>query len=236
MRRVVTASAVILVSSFAAFAEDYARFETFLGYTYTRFQTSNQFVGEPFNLNVPNFNAHGGSAQFGYNFNRWFSVVADAGAVTSTGDIGDFGNRILLPALSPRGGGFNGILANYLLGPRVSFKKGSRFVPYVQALFGGATLWESLPVPDVAIIAPAIVGGGVIIPNGANIQFNRTTSGFAMTAGGGLDIKLSRHVAFRPIQAEYFLTRLSPIGAFGVSNRNNFRYSAGINFSYGEPR
>ena len=235
MRRVVTASAVILMSSFAAFATDYGRFETFLGYTYTRFQTRNQFVGEPFDLNVPNFSAHGGSAQFGYNFNRWFSVVADAGAVTSTGDIGDFGNRILFPALS-RGGGFNGVLANYLLGPRASFKKGSRFVPYVQALFGGATLWESLPVPDVAIIAPAIAGGGVIIPNGANIQFHRETSGFAMTAGGGLDIKLSRHVALRPVQAEYFLTRLSPIGAFGVTSRNNFRYSAGINFSYGEPK
>src|SRR5215469_13499101 len=111
MRRVVTASAVILVSSFAAFAADYGQFETFLGYTYVRFQTSNQFVGEPFNLNVPNFNAHGGSAQFAYNFNRWFSIVADAGAVTSTGGIGDFGNSIRLPALS-RGGGCNGILAN----------------------------------------------------------------------------------------------------------------------------
>jgi len=236
MRRVVTASAVILMSSFAAFATDYGRFETFLGYTYVRFQTNNLFVGNPFDLNVPNFNAHGGSAQFGYNFSRWFSVVADAGAVTSTGDIGDFGNRILFPTLSPRAGGFNATLANYLLGPRASFKKGSRFVPYVQALFGGATVWQSLPVPDAAIIVPPALGGGVIVPNGANIRFNRETSGFAMTAGGGLDIKINRHVLFRPIQAEYFLTRLSPIGAFGVTNRNNFRYSLGINFSYGEPR
>ena len=235
MRRVVTAVAVILVSSFAAFAADYGRFETFFGYTYVRFQTSNQFVGEPFDLNVPNFSAHGGSAQFAYNWNRWFSIVADAGAVTSTGDIGDFGNSILFPALS-RGGGFNATVANYLLGPRVSFKKGSRFVPYVQTLFGGATSWQSLPVPDVAIVVPAALGGGVIVPNGANIRFNRETSGFAMTAGGGLDIKINRHVLFRPIQAEYFLTRLSPIGAFGVTTRNNFRYSVGINFSYGEPR
>ena len=236
MRKVVTASAVILMSSFAAFATDYGRFETFLGYTYVRFQTNNLFVGNPFDLNVPNFNAHGGSAQFAYNFNRWFSAVADAGGVTSTGDIGDFGNRILFPTLSPRAGGFNATLANYLLGPRASFKKGSRFVPYVQALFGGATVWQSLPVPNAAIIVPPALGGGVIVPNGANIRFNRETSGFAMTAGGGLDIKINRHVLFRPIQAEYFLTRLSPIGAFGVTNRNNFRYSVGINFSYGEPR
>jgi len=235
MRRVVTAIAVMLVSSVAALATDYGQFETFLGYTYVRFQTSNQFVGEPFDLNVPNFSASGGSAQFAYNFNRWFSAVVDAGAVTNTGSVGNFNNSILFPALS-RGGGFNGILANYLLGPRVSFKKGSRFVPYVQALFGGATLWESLPVPDVALVVPAIVGGGVIIPNGANIRFNRETSGFAMTAGGGLDIKINKHVYFRPIQAEYFLTQLSPIGAFGTTNRNNFRYSIGVNFSYGEPK
>jgi hypothetical protein len=206
-----------------------------LGYTYVRFQTNNLFVGDPFDLNVPNFNAHGGSAQFGYNFNRWLSAVVDAGGVTSTGDIGDFGNRILFPALS-RGGGFNATLANYLLGPRVSFHRGSRFVPYVQTLFGGATVWQSLPVPDAAFVVTPIVGGGVILPNGANIQFHRETSGFAMTAGGGLDIKINKHVYFRPIQAEYFLTRLSPIGAFGVTNRNNFRYSMGINFSYGEPR
>jgi len=224
------------MSSFAAFATDYGRFETFLGYSYVRFQTNNLFVGNPFDLNVPNFNAHGGSAQFGYNFSRWFSVVADAGGVTSTGDIGDFGNRILFPTLSPRAGGFNATLANYLVGPRVSFHRGSRFVPYVQTLFGGATSWQSLPVPNAAIIVPPVSGGGVIIPNGANIQFNRETSGFAMTAGGGLDVKINKHVYFRPIQAEYFLTRLSPIGAFGNTNRNNFRYSMGINFSYGEPR
>src|SRR6516162_7549138 len=191
MKRAVTASAVMLMLSFAAFATDYGRFETFLGYTYVRFQTNNLFVGEPFDLNVSNFNAHGGSAQFAYNFNRWFSAVADAGGVTSTGDIGDFGNRILFPALS-RGGGFNATLANYLLGPRVSFKKGSRWVPYVQTLFGGATAWQSLPVPDAALL-----GGGVLLPNGANLQFARTTSGFAMTAGGGLDIKLSKNVYLR---------------------------------------
>jgi len=237
MRKVVTASAVMLMSSFVASATDYGRFETFLGYTYVRFQTgNNNFVGEPFDLNVPDFSAHGGSAQFAYNWNRWLGVVFDGGAVTSTGDIGDFGNRILFPTLSPRGGGFNATLANYLLGPRVSFHRGSRFVPYVQVLLGGATSWQSLPVPEVALVVPSIVGGGVIIPNGANIRFNRESSGFAMTAGGGLDIKINKHVYFRPIQAEYFLTQLSPIGAFGTTNRNNFRYSIGVNFSYGEPK
>jgi hypothetical protein len=103
-------------------------------------------------------------------------------------------------------------------------------------LFGGATAWESLPVPDSAFLIVPTRSGGVILPNGASLHYTRVTSGFAMTAGGGLDIKFNRHVSFRPIQAEYFLTRLSPIGAFGITNRNNFRYSAGVNFNFGEPR
>jgi hypothetical protein len=228
MKRIVTASAAILVFSFAAFATDYGKMETFVGYTYTWFNTSNNFVGAPFDANVPNFSANGGSAQFAYNFNRWLSAVVDAGAVHG-GGIGNFGNTFF-PSTFSRGG-LNGTLANYLLGPRVSFKRGSRFVPYVQTLFGGATLWENLPVPDLAIL-----GGGVIVPNGATLDYSRVTSGFAMTAGGGLDIKINKHVYLRPVQAEYFLTRLSPVGAFGVTTRNNFRYSAGINFSYGEPK
>ena len=230
MKRLVIVSAAMLVFSFAACATDYGKWDTFLGYTYTRFETGN-FIPAPFNENLPSFNAHGGSAQLGYNFNRWFSVVFDAGAVHGTG-VGNFDNRILFPSTFGRGG-LDMTVANYLLGPRVSFKRGSRWVPYVQTLFGGATAWQSLPVPDVAIVTPL---GGVIVPNGSHLQFARTTSGFAMTAGGGVDIRLSKHVYLRPIQAEYFLTRLKPIGDLSLVNRNNFRYSAGVNFSFGEPK
>ena len=228
MKRLVIVSAAMLVFSFAACATDYGKWENFWGYTYTRFETGN-FIPAPFNENLPSFNAHGGSAQLAYNFNRWFGVVLDAGAVHGTG-VGNFGNPVLFPSTFSRGG-LDMTVANYLLGPRVSFKRGSRWVPYVQTLFGGATAWQSLPVPDAAIL-----GGGVIIPGGANLQFARVTSGFAMTAGGGLDIKLSKHVYLRPIQAEYFLTRLKPVGDLSLVNRNNFRYSAGVNFSFGHPR
>jgi hypothetical protein len=124
-------------------------------------------------------------------------------------------------------------VANYLLGPRVRWGSHGRFQPYIQTLFGGATAWQSLPVPDVAIVTPL---GGVIVPNGSHLQFARTTSGFAMTAGGGIDFRLSKNVYLRPIQAEYFLTRLRPIAQLDTVNRNNFRYSAGINFEFGHPK
>ena len=157
-------------------------------------------------------------------------MVLDAGGVTSTGGLSRLNNQNLFPSTFSRGGA-DFTLANYLFGPRVSFKRGSRWVPYVQTLFGGATAWQSLPVPNAALL-----GGGVLLPNGAHLQFSRVTSGFAMTAGGGVDIRLSKHVYLRPIQAEYFLTRLKPIGDLSLVNRNNFRYSAGVNFTFGHPK
>jgi hypothetical protein len=46
-----------------------------------------------------------------------------------------------------------------------------------------------------------------------------------MAAGGGVDIKLSRHFAVRPVQAEYFLSKLPD----GLNNRQNrFRVSCGV--------
>jgi hypothetical protein len=66
------------------------------------------------------------------------------------------------------------------------------------------------------------------------------------------DIFISRHFWFRPVGADYFLTRFknnifgngffTPNGVFVVTGngdtttRNNFRYTAGLNFTWGEPK
>ena len=45
-----------------------------------------------------------------------------------------------------------------------------------------------------------------------------------MTAGGGVDFKVSGHVSVRPIQAEYFMTKIPD----GLNNRqDNLRLGAG---------
>lgn len=57
-----------------------------------------------------------------------------------------------------------------------------------------------------------------------------TENNFAMTAGGGIDFKVSKHVSVRPVQADYFLTKIPD----GLNNRqNNFRFSAGVVFRFG---
>jgi opacity protein-like surface antigen len=92
---------------------------------------------------------------------------------------------------------------SYLFGPSVNFRRG-RVTPFAQVLLGA--IWAS----------DAIVLG--------------SKTAFGTTAGGGIDVTLSRHVAVRPIQAEYFLTKF-PDGA--TNRQNNFRHSAGIAFRFG---
>jgi outer membrane immunogenic protein len=93
----------------------------------------------------------------------------------------------------------------YLFGPRVSFRpSGARFVPFGQVLFGGARL------------ANGIVSG-------------TSENAFALAVGGGVDFNVTRHIAIRPVQLEYLMTKFND----GNNDRqNNFRYSAGFVFQF----
>jgi len=54
---------------------------------------------------------------------------------------------------------------------------------------------------------------------------------FGMTAGGRIDLRVSRYFAIRPAQAEYLMTKF-PDGA--NDRQNNFRFGAGIVLRLGE--
>lgn len=87
----------------------------------------------------------------------------------------------------------------YLFGPGVNLRQG-KVTPFARALFGGVRT----------------TGG---------IGESGPENNFATTAGGGIDFKLSRQLSVRPVQAEYFVTRLPN----GLNNReNNLRIGAGI--------
>lgn len=103
-------------------------------------------------------------------------------------------------ATSAGNGAFAGAFLAYLLGPRMNFRRG-KFTPFVQALFGGVRTTDGIA------------------------QSTGTENNFAMTTGGGIDFKLSRRVSLRPIQAEYFMTKIPD----GLKNRqDNLRIGAGI--------
>lgn len=109
-------------------------------------------------------------------------------------------------------GGYNNSINNfktfsYLFGPRFNIRR-SRYTPYVQFLFGGTNGWYS--VPAASSFAPT------------------SQNGFATAAGGGLDIKVSAHIAIKPIQLEYVTSQLPSFVANARGIQNDLRYSAGI--------
>jgi hypothetical protein len=99
---------------------------------------------------------------------------------------------------------------SYLFGPRLNWRM-SRVVPYVQFLFGG------------------VDERGVLAADGTST----TQNGFATAAGGGIDINISRHIALRPIQVEYFMTQVPHLASNLNGVQNNLRYSAGLVLNFG---
>lgn len=92
-------------------------------------------------------------------------------------------------------------LTTYLFGPKLAMRSEGQFTPFVHALFGGAH----------------ISGGGA------------SDNAFAMALGGGIDAKMSEHVALRVVQLDYLLTKFSN----GANDRqNSLRASTGIVFRF----
>ena len=115
---------------------------------------------------------------------------------------GDLG---VFRATSSPNGSLAGGVFTYLLGPRVNFRRG-KVTPFAQILFGGVRTTDGIA------------------------QSSGPENKFAMTAGGGIDFKASRHFSIRPLQAGYFMTKIPD----GLNNRqNNFRFGAGIVFRFG---
>jgi hypothetical protein len=91
----------------------------------------------------------------------------------------------------------------YLFGPRINLRR-SKIKPFAQVLVG--PVWAE-----------------------DGITFGSVTA-FGFTAGGGINLLISQHIAIRPFQVEYFLTKFRD----GNSNRqDNFRFGTGIVFRFG---
>ncbi len=112
------------------------------------------------------------------------------------GLVGDFAGY---GATSTTNGALVGGAFTYLFGPRVNLRHG-KLTPFFQALFGGIATTDG-------------------------ISQSGDQNHFAMTAGGGIDYKVSSHVSVRPVQTEYFLTKI-PDALNG--RQNNSRLGAGV--------
>ena len=54
-----------------------------------------------------------------------------------------------------------------------------------------------------------------------------------MEFGGGLDIPITAIIQARPVEVDYLYTRFGVNGTNYTGSQNNFKYSAGVNFTFG---
>jgi hypothetical protein len=127
-------------------------------------------------------------------------------------------------------------------GPRVSIRKWGRVTPFFQMLWGIDTVRASVPLglPAGTSVVVPVPGGALTVGSGAAtaknvyLRANSAQTAFAYLLGGGLDIKLTKHMSLRPIGADLQFTRLEQL-RFPQNNKSqyNFRYSTGFNFTFG---
>jgi hypothetical protein len=206
---------VVLCGAMAFAADDHPSVETFLGYTYLRANSA---------TNVPAFSMNGGGGQLVVNANNWLGFVMDIGAVHN-GNISDIH--------------LDSTFINYVWGPRVSLRY-SRITPYFNIMFGAMHAGTSIrvsaiPIPPSAQQPIYLPGSPTPVPPNTPVTLRAVASqtAFAMPVGGGLDIKINKHMSFRPVGLDYFLTRLQNIRDLNDRNQHHLRYTAGVNFTFG---
>lgn len=158
------------------------------------------------NLEGPNgwtegLQTNGGTGSVALSLTKSFSVV---------GEIGDYETSTVRSA-----GGASMTFVSYLFGPRYSIRKSDVLTPYFQTLFGG------------------VKGSNPFLVTNNNLSgvIHTDQNAFAWTVGGGLDAAVTRHIAVRVVQAEYFLTKWPD----GVNNRqSSFRIETGLVFRFGQ--
>jgi len=195
---------ILLSMAMPLVAQDYPKVEVPLGFS---------FINVHPNLTpITSFNIFGGGGGVVYNFTPIFGIKADFMGYTQ-------GNG-LKTRLTNQGftifGDVQGNLFTYMFGPQVK-KHSGRLQPFGEALFGAAHS------NTFASVFNTIHG----------VSKSSNNNAFAMEFGGGLDFVLGRNVQFRPVEVDYLYTRFGVNGTNYTGNQNNFKYFAGLNFTFG---
>ena len=201
---------LLLIAAGSALAQDYPKIETSPAFMYIRTSGSltNTFIvnGQAVN-NVPALNCAGGGGTIAYNVSSLIGIAADLGGCKIFSNAYGAGNTI------------SGSEFTYLFGPRLTYRSGSRFEPFVELNFGGMRF---------ALKCKSSAANCVTSTNGNTYSKNA----FAMTVGGGFQVKVNHKLSLRLVQAEYLYTRFGNNCALAVCNNNNnqnsFRLKSGI--------
>jgi len=108
------------------------------------------------------------------------------------------------------GNQISGGLTSYLFGPRLNLRRFDHFVPFAEFLIGGAHA-------------------------GSQLTGDQGANSFALATGGGVDIVLTKYVAWRFAQIDYFMTNFAGAALGATARQDNLRAGTGIVFRWGIP-
>jgi len=224
----------------AAFAQDYHKFDVFMGYSLSKvsdydnqedFRNSQSWHvtigGTRYDVPRSEFKsssllAGGFAAAFTYNFNPTLGLETalryNSGRIVKADtDINDIKFNL----------GFARKDFAFLIGPRLSFGTDS-VKPFLHGLVG-------LSNDKLSVSADVTVDGRreSILDNYEGMRdFNNNTS-FAFALGGGLDVSVSEMFAIRVIQADYYITSHPKDIYAGNSYDGDNKIFGNINLSFG---
>jgi hypothetical protein len=181
------------------------RLELLVGYTYLRVFPTVGFGNRIYWMN-------GGSTSIAFNLNRYLGLVGDFGGFNETRLMITTGNPP--QATGPYEAVDGGSAYTFLGGPRVSLRSNLRLTPFAQALFGVMHATQVSLCPNCTSILPA-------------------QNAFTLTAGGGLDLRLTHRLSIRAVQGEYFMTRFDNLATGKSASQNDVRLSTGLVFRFG---
>jgi opacity protein-like surface antigen len=183
----------------------YPKVELFLGYSYLRGVPTRSPGNRMDSLN-------GGSANIAFNLNRYFGIVGDVGGFNAS-EI-----QITGAGANPAGvSDASGTAFTFMAGPRLSWRKYNRITPFAQVLVGGI---------HASQVTRSNCTGTLCTPLPSE-------NSLALTAGGGVDLKISHHVALRLVQAEYLMTDFADLSSGERQTQNDIRVSSGLVFDFG---
>ncbi|MGB7843976.1 MAG: OmpA family protein [Candidatus Acidiferrum sp.] len=156
-----------------------------------------------------NWNSHGATGAFTYNANKWLGLTAEIGGY-------HFSREIFGPPVTTGSGttfpleSITGSFQTYLFGPRVNFRHFDHFVPFMEVMFGAAH-------------------------GGAQLTGDNTQNSFALAAGGGVDVVLTKYLAWRFFEANYLQTNFTGSLVNADGRQHNFRIGTGVVLRWGYP-
>jgi hypothetical protein len=209
LRSAVFLGCVLLCGS-AASAQDPPKIEAGLDYSYMRFNPENSNIVSSFSLN-------GGGGNLAVYITRWLGIEGDLQGYGSTTKSFTFPPGVVTACPAGCTVKAQGNLFTYNVGPIAKFRA-PHFEPFVEALFGGAH--------------SNVFGNLYKNCIGCVVSKSPSNNAFDFIIGGGIDIPFHEHIAFRPIQVDYVLTRFGNAFTRGNQNQSNFRYLGGIVFRF----